>query len=60
VRKKTSLLFAWMILGMLLVGCLSSDARQLVKVEAEQATVGTWGAVVNDTSASGAKAVWWN
>ena len=27
VRKKTGLLFAWMILGILLVGCLSSDAR---------------------------------
>jgi hypothetical protein len=60
VRKKTDLLFAWMILGMLLVGCLSSDARQLTKVEAEQATVGTWGAVVNDTSASGGEAVRWN
>jgi hypothetical protein len=29
-------------------------------VEAEQATVGTWGAVVNDTTASGAKALRWN
>jgi hypothetical protein len=28
-------------------------------VEAEQATVGTWGAVVNDTTASGGKAVKW-
>src|SRR5215213_3386737 len=44
---------------MLLVGLLPADARQLAKVEAEQATVGTWGAVVNDTSASGGKAVKW-
>ena len=52
-------LFAAMILGMLLVGALPAEARQLAKVEAEQATVGTWGAVVNDTSASGGKAVKW-
>ena len=60
VSKKTGLLFAWMILGMLLVGLLPADARQLAKVEAEQATVGTWGAVVNDTTASGGKALRWN
>src|SRR5215207_10728241 len=59
VRKKTGLLFAWMILGVLLVGSLPVDALQLAKVEAEQATVGTWGAVVNDTTASGGKAVKW-
>jgi len=47
------------IVGLLLAGD-GADARQLTKVEAEQATVGTWGAVVNDTSASGAKAVRWN
>src|SRR5215212_6394206 len=52
-------LFAAMILGVLLVGPLPADALQLAKVEAEQATVGTWGAVVNDTSASGGKAVEW-
>jgi len=52
-------LFAAMILGMLLVGALPADALQLAKVEAEQATVGTWGAVVNDTTASGGKAVKW-
>jgi hypothetical protein len=44
---------------MLLVGALPADALQLAKVEAEQATVGTWGAVVNDTTASGGKAVKW-
>src|SRR5215212_2296804 len=44
---------------MLLVGLLPADARQLAKVEGEQATVGTWGAVVNDTTASGGKAVKW-
>jgi len=60
VRKKTGLLFAWMILGVLLVGSLPVDALQLAKVEAEQATVGTWGAVVNDTTASGGKALRWN
>ena len=60
VSKKTSLLFAWMILVMLLVGLLPADARQLAKLEAEQATVGTWGAVVNDTTASGGKALRWN
>src|SRR5215213_6811791 len=52
-------LFAAMILGMLLVRALPADALQLAKVEAEQATVGTWGAVVNDTTASGGKAVKW-
>jgi hypothetical protein len=59
VRKKTGLLLAWMILGVLLVGSLPADALQLAKVEAEQATVGTWGAVVNDTTASGGKALRW-
>jgi hypothetical protein len=59
VSKKTGLLFVWMILGVLLVGLLPADARQLMKVEAEEATVGTWGAVVNDTTASGGKAVKW-
>ena len=48
-----------MILGMLLVGALPAKALQLAKVEAEQATVGTWGTVVNDTTASGGKAVKW-
>ena len=48
-----------MILCMLLIGTLPAEARQLAKVEAEQATVGTWGAVVNDTTASGGKAVKW-
>jgi hypothetical protein len=52
-------LFAAMILGMLLVGSLPANALQLAKVEAEQATVGTWGAVVNDTTASGGKAMKW-
>jgi hypothetical protein len=60
VSKKSGLLFAWMILVMLLVGLLPADARQLTKLEAEQATVGTWGAVVNDTTASGGKALRWN
>ena len=60
VRKKSGLLFAWMILGVLLFGSLPVDALQLAKVEAEQATVGTWGAVVNDTTASGGKALRWN
>jgi hypothetical protein len=58
--KKIGLLFVWMILGVLLVGSLPADALQLAKVEAEQATVGTWGAVVNDTTASGAKALRWS
>jgi len=49
-----------MILAVLLVGSLPADARQLAKVEAEKAKVGTWGAVVNDASASGGKAVRWN
>jgi hypothetical protein len=49
-----------MILGVLLVGSLPLDALQLAKVEAEQATVYTWGAVVNDTTASGGKALRWN
>ena len=44
----------------LLAGSLPVEARQLTKVEAEQATVGTWGAVVDDTTASGGKAVMWN
>jgi len=39
--------------------CPTGEARQLAKVEAEHATVGTWGAVVNDTTASGGKAVKW-
>ena len=60
VRKKSGFLFAWMVLAVLLVGSLPADALQLAKVEAEQATVGTWGAVVNDTTASGGKAVRWN
>jgi hypothetical protein len=60
VSKKTGLLFASMILGVLLVGLLPADARHLAKLEAEQATVGTWGAVVNDTTASGGKAVRWD
>jgi len=38
-------LFATMILGMLLVGALPAKALQLAKVEAGQATVGTWGTV---------------
>ena len=49
-----------MVLAVLLVGLLPAGALQLAKVEAEQATVGTWGAVVNDTTASGAKALRWN
>jgi hypothetical protein len=57
VRKKAGLLLAWMVLGVLLLGSLPADALQLAKVEAERATVGTWGAVVNDTAASGGKAV---
>jgi hypothetical protein len=60
VSKNTGLMLAWMILGVLLVGLLPVDALQLTKVEAEQATVGTWGAVVNDKNASGGKAVRWN
>src|SRR5687767_10466991 len=51
---------AMAIVGLLLVGSLPADALQLAKVEAEQATVGTWGAVVNDTTASGGRAVGWN
>jgi len=55
-----ALIFAAMaIVGVLLAGD-GADALQLAKVEAEQATVGTWGAVVNDTTASGGKAVRWN
>src|SRR5215212_5665093 len=49
-----------MSLAVLLVGTLPADARQLAKVEAERAKVGTWGAVVNDASASAGKAVRWN
>jgi hypothetical protein len=60
MRKTSGLLLAWMILGVLLVGSLPADARQLAKLEAEQATVGTWGAVVNDTTASGGRALRWN
>ncbi len=60
MRKKIGLPFVWMILGVLLVGSLPADARQLAKVEAERAAVGTWGAVVNDTTASGGKALRWN
>ncbi len=60
VRKKTGLLLAWMILGVLIVGSLSSDSPQLAKVEAEQAAVGTWSVAVNDTIASDGKAVRWN
>lgn len=45
---------------MLLVGLSTAGARQLKAVEAERATVGTWGGVVNDTTASGGKAVRWN
>src|SRR5215217_1336297 len=58
--RRSSLLFALMVLAVLLAGSLPADALQLAKVEAEQATVGTWGAVVNDTTASGGKAVRWN
>ncbi|MDQ3497155.1 MAG: hypothetical protein M3514_06530 [Actinomycetota bacterium] len=58
--RKIGLLFASMVLAVLLVGTLPVPAPQLAKVEAEQATVGTWGAVVNDTTASGSKAVRWN
>ena len=54
------LLFASMVFAVLLAGTLPADARQLTKVEAELATVGSWGAVVNDTTASGGKAVRWN
>ena len=54
------LLFASMVLAVLLGGTLPADARQLAKVEAELATVGSWGAVVNDTTASGGKALRWN
>ncbi len=54
------LLFASMVLAVLLGGTLPADARQLAKVEAELAPVGSWGAVVNDTTASGGKALRWN
>lgn len=60
MRKKTGLLLAWMILGVLIVGSLSSDSPQLAKVEAEQVAVGTWSVAVNDTIASDGKAVRWN
>jgi hypothetical protein len=49
-----------MVLAVLLAGSLPAGALQLAKVEAEQATVGSWGAVVNDTTASGGKALRWN
>src|SRR5215216_1582583 len=49
-----------MVLAVLLVGTLPATARQLTKVEAEQATVGTWGTVVNDKTASDGKALMWN
>src|SRR5215217_6989010 len=58
--RRTSLLFASMVLAVLLAGSLPAGALQLAKVEAEQATVGSWGAVVNDTTASGGKALRWN
>jgi hypothetical protein len=58
--RRTVLLFALMVLAALLVGALPATARQLTTVEAEQAKVGSWGAVVNDTTASGGKAVRWN
>jgi hypothetical protein len=58
--RRTVLLFALMFLVVLLVGALPATARQLTTVEAELAKVGTWGAVVNDTTASGGKAVRWN
>jgi hypothetical protein len=57
---RTGLLFAAMTLAVLLVGSLPADARQLAKVEAELAKVGTWGAKVSDTTASGGNAVRWN
>src|SRR5215204_3102947 len=57
--RRTSLLFASIVLAVLLAGSLPADALQLAKVEAEQAAVGSWGAVVNDTTASGGKAVKW-
>ena len=59
MRRSVHLL-ATMVLAVLLVGVLPVDARQLAKVEAEQATVGTWGAKVSDTTASGGQAVRWN
>src|SRR5215211_6120215 len=59
VSRMTFILAAMAIVGVLLAGD-GADARQLAKVEAEQATVGTWGAVVNDTTASGGRAVRWN
>ena len=58
--RRTVVLLASMTLAVLLVEALPATARQLTKVEAERATVGTWGAVVNDTTASGGKAVRWN
>ena len=57
--RRIVLLLAWMSLAVLLVGSLLAEARQLAKVEAERAKVGTWGAVVNDASASSGKAVRW-
>jgi hypothetical protein len=45
--RRTVLLLASMALAVLLVGALPATARQLTKVEAEQAAVGTWSAVVN-------------
>ena len=59
VSRMALILAAMAIVGVLLAGD-GADARQLAKVEAEQATVGTWGAVVNDTTASGGRAVRWN
>lgn len=59
VRRSVRLL-ATMVLAVLLVSSLPADALQLAKVEAERATARTWGAVVNDTNASGAKALRWN
>src|SRR5215212_9085798 len=59
VSRMSLILAAMAIVGVLLAGD-GADARQLAKVEAEQATVGTWGAVVNDTTASGGRAVRWN
>ena len=58
--RRIVLLLASMVVAVGLVAALPATARQLMKVEAEQAAVGTWGAVVNDTTASGGKAVRWN
>ena len=58
--RRIVLLLASMVVAVGLVAALPATARQLTKVEAEQAAVGTWGAVVNDTTASGGKAVRWN